>query len=428
MKESFADINNRRSKRLKIGTFFHMQVTAFVLLVAAVFVKAAIVADSRPGYPGNRFGIPTTKRKRKTYDELLDESGPTTFRRMFRMHEDTFLGLYYLIEPHMKISKKRKRGATPNGGISNETRLLMALRFIAGGDKFDIAATHGVHENEVYRSVWRVVDAIHQTAALKISFPKTHQEQAAVAAQFQQHSSADFSNCVGCIDGIWTCKPSETTEAMGVGPGKFFCGRKKKFGVQIQAVCDYNRRFLDVSCGHPGSASDFTMWLDCSLREDLEKEGFLLPGLVLFGDNAYVNTPYMVCPFKSVSRGPRDDFNFYHSQTRINIECAFGVLVHRWGCLRKPMPMNFDVKKINILFLALCMLHNFCIDDRQENEALATSNEDAFNIGISGGIQLPRIDGGATGWVYDANLDRVNNLLDAGNDVEPENEVLIIPH
>lgn len=422
MTNSTAEDNNRPSKRLKICHFFQMQATAFVLLVAVVFLSATILADATTLRSGNRLGVPTTKRTRKSYAELLEEIGPGKFRRMYRMHEQSFLDLFHLIEPYMKVAKTRSRGATPNGGISNEQRLMMALRFFAGGDKYDIATVHSVHEHEVYRSVWRVVDAIHQCEALKIRFPQSHQDQAQVAAEFQRHSSADFANCVGCIDGmlVWTCKPSETTEVMGVGSGKFFCGRKKKFGVQIQAVCDYKRRFLDVSCGHPGSASDFTMWLDCALREDLEREGFLAPGLVLFGDNAYVNTPNMVCPFKSVSAGPRDAFNFYHSQTRINIECAFGVLVHRWGCLRKPMPMNFQVKKINILFLALCMLHNFCINAHHNNEVTATSQEDAFNIAIQGGIQLPRIDRGVNGWSYDAELDRLNSFLDGGDIHEPE--------
>jgi hypothetical protein len=39
--------------------------------------------------------------------------------------------------------------------------------------------------------------------------------------------------------------------------------------------------------------------------------------LVLFGDNAYINTPqYMVTPFTNVSSGGEDDYNFYHSQVR----------------------------------------------------------------------------------------------------------------
>jgi hypothetical protein len=36
---------------------------------------------------------------------------------------------------------------------------------------------------------------------------------------------------------------------------------------------------------------------------------FLAEGLMIFGDNAYVSTEYMVTPYKNVRAGPKDDFN-----------------------------------------------------------------------------------------------------------------------
>ena len=65
-----------------------------------------------------------------------------------------------------------------------------------------------------------------------------------------------------------------------------------------------------------------------------------------------------------VSGGIKDSFNFYHSQLRINIECAFGILVHRWGCLRKPIPMNITIPRICALVKCLYILHNYCINKR----------------------------------------------------------------
>ena len=52
----------------------------------------------------------------------------------------------------------------------------------------------------------------------------------------------------------------------------------------------------------------------------------------------------MTTPFKSVSAGYKDAFDFYHSQIRINIECAFGMLVNRWAVLRTPIPINVSIK------------------------------------------------------------------------------------
>jgi hypothetical protein len=248
-----------------------------------------------------------------------------------------------------------------------------------------------------------VVDAIHVTGELDIKFPTSHIEQEQLAVEFKAKSSCGFWNCVGAVDGmlVWTNKPSEKSKHMGVGPLKFFNGRKKKFGIQMQGICGPNKKFLDVTCCHPGSTSDFTMWLDSDIRTKVETEGFLKEGLQLYGDNAYVNTHYMVSPFKQVSSGPKDAFNFYHSQLRITIEGAFGMLVHKWGCLRKPLPMNMPMSKQTRLVVALCKLHNFCIDQREKEEEIC--DDDNFYIVREGGFQF-------------SSNQRLDELLDAGNE------------
>ena len=160
------------------------------------------------------------------------------------------------------------------------------------------------------------------------------------------------------------------------------------------------------------------------MKKKLERDGFLGSALsstfggnlCLFGDNAYVQTPYMCTPWKAVSGGSKDAFNFYHSQLRINIECAFGMLVHRWGMLRKPIPMNITVSKTSRLVLALCKLHNFCIDNR-DTQVERPQFADASNIVLEGGFALPRMDGQGEIWEYEmseSNPDRVSHLLDGG--------------
>ena len=355
-------------------------------------------------YCGREPGSLTIKRARKDLNLYFQELGPTVFRRMYRMHEEDFYKLYDILEPKLPVLT-RQRGKTPNGDITNLHRLAMALRFMAGGERYDIAGVHGVHPGQVYKSLWMIVDAINNTAALDIVFPTSHEKQREMAAQFADRSKCGFNNCVAAKDGmlVWTNKPSEKMDDMGIGNGKFFSGRKSKFGLNMQAICDANRRFVDVYVGHPGSASDYTMWLESPVRKLIEKTpGFLCPGLVIYGDNAYVNTMTTVSPFKAVSSGPKDAFNFYHSQLRITIEGAFGSLVHRWGCLRKPLPMNFRVSKMSRLVVALCKLHNFCIDCKHGDTPPSTPM-DLFYISSEGGIPVPTSE-------Y-----RVDALLDGGD-------------
>jgi hypothetical protein len=140
------------------------------------------------------------------------------------------------------------------------------------------------------------------------------------------------------------------------------CGRKKKFGLNMMGTVDFLGRFLDVQIRHPGSTSDYLAFATSDLKALLEKPGFLAPGLVIFGDNAYPNTEYMVTPFKGTRGETFDDFNFYHSQLRIQVECAFGKLVHRFGILRRPIPTTMGLTKTSALVSALCRLHNFCTE------------------------------------------------------------------
>ncbi|KAL7480317.1 hypothetical protein ACHAW6_006010 [Cyclotella cf. meneghiniana] len=207
-------------------------------------------------------------------------------------------------------------------------------------------------------------------------------------------SSIVIDCCIGAIDGmlVWMNKPTTfDQENIGFRPTKFFCGRKMKHGLNTMGVCDSQWRFTWIEVNMPGAASDFHAFNQSSLKKKLETEGFLHPCYCLFGDNAYVNTQYMCTPWRNVSSGPKDGMNFFHSSLLINIECTFDMLVHRWGILRKPVPADFTVHKISSLVLALCKLHNFCID----NGSVAVdspSEMDLINITMEGGLFLPRLD------------------------------------
>lgn len=94
-------------------------------------------------------------------------------------------------------------------------------------------------------------------------------------------------------------------------------------------------------------------------------------GHVLFGDNAYLNTQYMATPYANVhgneKEKSKDDYNFYHSQLRIRVECAFGMLVQRWGLLRMVMPKKLSLTRIVAIVNTLARLHNYCISEADRN-------------------------------------------------------------
>ena len=113
---------------------------------------------------------------------------------------------------------------------------------------------HGVGKTDFYQSVWCVVHAVNTCPQLQLMFPKSQQDCEDLATEFIGHSHTGFNNYVGCIDGMLLCmeKPSkqQCVEA-GVDSGKFYCGRKGKYRLNLQVVCDACHQFIDVSLQHP---------------------------------------------------------------------------------------------------------------------------------------------------------------------------------
>jgi hypothetical protein len=269
----------------------------------------------------------------------------------------------------------------------------------------DFIASHGMSLASIWNSIWRIVDAINECEELRIRFPEDHSIQRQIAAGFKAKSDVGFDNCVGAIDGLLICseKPTEKfAHMMKTGSRAFYCGRKCRFGYNMQAVCDAEGRFLSVWINHPASASDFIAFIRSKLYSKLTSPGFLADGLVIFGDNAYVSTDYMVTPYKNVRAGNKDDFNFFHSQLRINIERAFGMLVKKWAVLQKPLPCRMGPTKHMALTMALCKLHNYCFGDDvgqpEHSSSGAPANSNDLNTTTvdteSGDNVFQLIDGG----------------------------------
>ena len=65
---------------------------------------------------------------------------------------------------------------------------------------------------------------------------------------------------------------------------------------------------------------------------------------------------------------------------RIRIECAFGMLVQRWGILRMAMPKRLSIPRIIALVNALAKLHNFCIDENDGTKVPEQLNGDHLHM------------------------------------------------
>jgi hypothetical protein len=198
-----------------------------------------------------------------------------------------------------------------------------------------------------------------------------------IAEGFEARSRAGFSNIVLAVDGmlVWTIQPSsEDCEIMQVGERAFHCYRKDKFGMNLMAGCDHLCRFRWADLKHPGTTSDYLAFATSPLGLKLEHDnnGILKVGYTMVGDNAWVPREWMAVPIPGHCISEYDDaYNFYHSQVPITIERAFGIFVHRWGILRRPLSIS--------LVFALMKLHNYCIDSKRGTTP-ATFHLDERNI------------------------------------------------
>lgn len=365
----------------------------YVVLIAGL--PASVALSSVVVMPDSD-GTSWYAKRERTHASRIREllGGDYRFRRAYRMSFDEYNELTQLLMPYLSQrpnTRKQRKGAK-NGLIPGPLKISATIRYLAGGSIDDIAPVHGVGPSSLYAFINSVLVAINQCPSLEVSFPASHDKQQQIADGFKAISEVAFDICVGAIDGIlvWTEKPSEAEcKAFGnLQSGSFFCGRKHKFGFNMQAICDSKGRFLEFWIKHPASASDYIAFVTSKFYVDkLSAPGFIKPGLALFGDNAYVSDATMATPFKGVASGVKDDYNFYQSQCRIRIEMAFGMLTRRWGIMRKPMPSGLGIQKQIAIIKACVRLHNFCMGKEDEAAPPTLTRDEVSILSTGGGLR-----------------------------------------
>ena len=152
--------------------------------------------------------------------------------------------------------------------------------------------------------------------------------------------------------------------------------RKQYFAVNCQVCCDAQRRVTYLSAMCPGATPDILAHLAGPMHAAL-MEGKLSAKWQFVGDNAFPDdyeNPWMLTPFTRfdlrdyATRIERDNYNYYLSQLRINVECCFGILVNKFRVLSRALETT-SLERALLTFRTCCALHNFIINDRLTSNA-----------------------------------------------------------
>ena len=314
------------------------------------------------------------KRKRILWEPLVRILGDTEFARHHRISKALFDRIHKKIERHIKTDAKYVRTSCCRGDVSHidsRSRLSMLLKHLAGSKTQDIYHTHGVSRPAVVQAITTTMDAIIQEFPIK---PFPFDDEAALqklADGFRRKSTGGlFKNVVGVFDGyLLRIGKRCIGKLSGVqDPSKYYC-RKGFYAVNCQVSCDSNRKVTSLSMLCPGAVPDTLAHKKGTMHRAV-MTGKLPARFLFIGDNAYPESDQMLTPctrsqMKHDIHGYMDNYNFYLSQLRINIECAFGMIINKFPILQSAL-LTTKLSSACKTFMVCCILHNLCIEERLE--------------------------------------------------------------
>lgn len=319
-------------------------------------LAAAVVAIESFRARRQRTG-PRLKASRKDWQKHVSRIGHLTFRKMYRVDVISFNVLLDQLRSEIETVNVEMANRSSGSEVCAEVRLAITLRYAAGGVVWDIHSNFGISSAEFYRSVWRTMDVVNNKHKLTWNLSDTDRLRDLEEGFAKKSRLNAFRGVVGALDG---CLISQKNPGIAVpNPNRYYCARKHKYSLLLMAICDANRKFIwfDVSC--TPTTHDSLAWVTTELAERVRRGDLPYPYYIL-GDSAFTCTRSVITP------GKDDNFNFEQSSLRINIECAFGELLRRWGLLWRPLEMVFEKRAAVVGF---CIrMHNYCVTARLELE------------------------------------------------------------
>ncbi|GAB1867408.1 Putative nuclease HARBI1 [Camponotus japonicus] len=281
-------------------------------------------------------------------ERILPSYTDVQFKSHFRIKRTTFHYILHIIKPSLLKSGSGRKTISP------EKQFLVAIWKMVTPDSYrSICEKFNVGRASALRAVRRVSKAIAKLSPLFITWPKGNRAQE-VMMGFSLASA--FPEIIGAIDGTHI-----NIKAPHVYP-ESYVNRKGHHSIQLQAVCDHERRFIHCLAGHVGSVHDQRVFRLSEVHNYLEDPEKFPNNSHLLGDAAYSLHEHLMTPYRDNGHltNKQKNYNFCHSSSRIVIERAFGLLKGRFRSLLSLLDME-RVDLIPEFIIACCVLHNICL-------------------------------------------------------------------
>ncbi|GFN94420.1 protein antagonist of like heterochromatin protein 1 [Plakobranchus ocellatus] len=215
------------------------------------------------------------------------------------------------------------------------------------------ASTIGAIVSETSDVLWEKLQPLHMPVPTRESFRS-------IADDFSK--IWNFPNCIGALDGkhvrIRCLKLS----------GSMFYNYKQYFSVVLQALVDANYRLIAIDVGGYGKQSDGGTFQASNLYRAILGGKIQIPAprtlpetnvvapFVFLADEAYPLMDFLLKPYGRGNLSLEEEC----FRSRKTVECAFGILVSKWGILDKPI--KADTELVDRRVKCVCILHNAIID------------------------------------------------------------------
>lgn len=330
--------------------------TKIALVVASVVAITPIKKQRKKRKQWAKFYL--KNRESYSHVRLVRDLDDDDFRIYLRMSSDSFSELLELVKPYITKTDTVMRKA-----VTAEERLLATLKYLASGREFsELKFGTSISSQLLSEIIPETCHAICKVLKNYMKVPETESEWLQIAKDFEQ--KWQFNHCLGAMDGkhILIEKPPNS--------GSTYYNYKGTFSIVLLGIVNANYEFIYVNAGTNGSISDGGVFNHTSFHDKMLSDQLNLPRpsvlpssdivapYCLVADSAFAMNENLLKPYpqKNLTHDKRI-YNYRLSRARRIVENTFGILAERFRVFKKPITMN--VKKVPIIVMASCLLHNF---------------------------------------------------------------------